>query len=231
MLIRHLRASMGACSTLVCEYLSGSQGTLHMAPRSCSALHGMMPLIINHIMSYTCMKNLMIVHQSTGTSHGSIVNTSVYDKLIILKMKHYIGVCLDGTKQSKGVSYVWRSGAVLNAHSLETFINVVACHTSTQDIVSHMQIEYDVMKHTVVAMSNIEMLHIRASIRGVTSLYIKVLSDSTPYVDEFKFDTSTHTVNLAYYTRILDSTLLSVCMATGIHVITCITLQRRMAQS
>ena len=63
-----------------------------------------MPNIINLIMSYTCMQHLKIEHQDNVSKLASGINSSVYRRFIVLRKKHYVGGCYDGSTEEKGVS-------------------------------------------------------------------------------------------------------------------------------
>ena len=49
-----------------------------MSSKSMLYMNGLVPRIVNHILSYTCLVNLKIEHQDTGIQIGSNIQSSVY---------------------------------------------------------------------------------------------------------------------------------------------------------
>ena len=125
-----------------CEYLSGSKGALAIADANNKYMYGMVPKIVNHIMSYTCLTQLKVEHQETGASTSTGIMSNVYESFVLLSKKHYTSRLFNGGMHDKGISYVRRTGSYLRNIAMRKFLAVLLETSDTTEIVAHIQNEY-----------------------------------------------------------------------------------------
>ena len=108
-----------------CEYLSGSKGALVIADDNNQYMYGIIPKIVNYIMSYTCLTQLKVEHQETGASTSTGIMSNVYQSFVLLSKKHYTSRLFNDEMHDKGISYVRRTGSYLRNTAMRKFLRVL----------------------------------------------------------------------------------------------------------
>ena len=88
-------------------------------------LQGLVPNIVNHIMSYTCLTKLRLGRQETGVQIGHGIHSIVYKAFVLLTKKHYSAKLFDDTHMTKGISFVRRSGAIITDVAYKRFLHIM----------------------------------------------------------------------------------------------------------
>jgi len=201
---------------LVCEYVCGSRGSEQLCPKECSSVRGVVPKIVNAILSYTCANTLELEHQSTGCTTPSGIESCVVSRLLVTARKHYVGLLSDGTTIDKGVSYVRRSGAQLKNECVRRFSMAVMTHSNPTDQVGALTVEY---RHLCAMVRDGKSPHtfvVKTTINGVTGSYIKVDHPNVSNVSLNEFSIGTYNIDAEYYMKIIHDVLSNICKCSGL---------------
>jgi hypothetical protein len=182
-------------------------------------LSNCVPRIINKIMSYTCVSGIKIEHQETGYKTNQGLDTFVFNRMIVLASKHYVARDASGKLYSKGVSYVRRTGSMVQNVATKRFANAILSTSSRSRAVSLLRKEYTSLRTSVLNGKYTELYRVRATKNAITKDYIKVLPHgsrkSAAQYAEFK-DLEKTDVDIDYYLRIIESCLTSMCRCIGL---------------
>ena len=90
-------------------------------------LANMFPGIINNILSFTVVDKLMIEHQTKKFNNvsGASIYTGVFITIAVLAPKMYVARVYEDELQSKGVSYVRRSGSALTSMCDKALLKII----------------------------------------------------------------------------------------------------------
>ena len=200
----------------MCEYLCESGGSSVLCNESFLHLQGVVSRITNHIMSYTCMSELMIEHQPVGCTVRYNISSSVFRRMIVIAKKHYIALLYDMSTHSKGVSYVRRTGSLLKDEATRRFSTAILTQRDRRSMVRGIAAEYRALLGMILHGTNIEMFHISTSVRGVTDRYVKVIHPNIKYVRAVEFNRQIHRLDIDYYKNILIRAIETVGTTIGL---------------
>jgi len=205
----------------LCEYLAGSPGSEFLYPRSMKNIRGLVPNIINHIMSYTCLVDLKIERQDTGIKIGCGIHSSVYKSFVLLTKKHYSAALYDNTHITKGISFVRRSGANITNIAYRRFIGVMQRYPIGSKMIEAIRNEYRGLHTNIMSAShtNDSYMIIRTTVMGITDDYVSVLYSTqlkSIKVLRSEFNRNTMKYNKDYYIDILNRCLRSILDALKI---------------
>lgn len=199
----------------LCEYLAASPGSERLYSSHMTTVRGLVPKIVNRIMSYTCLTDLKVERQDTGVKIGDGISSSVYKSFVLLTKKHYSAALRDDTHITKGISFVRRSGAIITDIAYRRFINIMQQNSTPSSIVKDIRREYRSLYVQVTKGSGLNHAYmvIRTTVMGITDDYISVLvsSDKQPIkVLKSEYNDSTMVYNTKYYLGLLDRCLASI---------------------
>eukprot|EP00978_Attheya_sp_CCMP212_P039095 scaffold200228_cov58-Attheya_sp.AAC.1 len=201
-----------------CEYLSGSKGALAIADANNQYMYGIIPTIVNHIMSYTCLTQLKVEHQETGASTSTGIMSNVYESFVLLSKKHYTSRLFNGEMHDKGISYVRRTGSYLRNVAMRKFLKVLLETSDTNEILQRVQNEYRALK-AAVQRGESRLMVVRTTDMGYTGDYVNICirgSNQSTRVQASMFDPRTMYYDRKYYVAILMRCLEAIIGATGL---------------
>lgn len=200
----------------VCEYICDSKGATVLTGRQHNHLRGLVPKILRHIMSYTCVAELNAEHASTGCILKYGIESRTYKRLIVMQKKHYIGMHHDGSRDSKGVSYVRRTGADLKDKALMMYSNVVLKYESLGEKVRHLRLQHRRLLNMIDQGTPLSLFHLYVSVMGNRGCYIKVLHPNVKYVPAKDPSLGSYTIDSGYYRKIVEDVLTTICSSIGL---------------
>mmetsp|Transcript_2713 Transcript_2713/g.7222 ORF Transcript_2713/g.7222 Transcript_2713/m.7222 type:complete len:926 (+) Transcript_2713:17548-20325(+) len=207
---------------ILCEYLSNSKGSQVLDTNSSlnhlhnSWLRGIIPKIVNIIMSYTCVCDLVIEHQETGAKLRFDIESCVFKRFLIMQKKHYIGLVDTDSTYSKGVSYVRRSGAMLKDEALKLFSNAVLKSKNRDEALRLMTLYYKRLCRCITSASPIKLFYLQLTLQGVSGMYVKVKHPNFTYMKLSEFQSKFYELDSDYYKNILVRVLDTVCRSIGL---------------
>ena len=199
----------------VAEILCDSKGLNMAYNSSLGHLRGLVPKLINKILSYTCVNKLLIEHESTGHVTEQGIHSSVRKRFLILKKKNYVSMLQDYSIKSKGVSYVRRTGAALRDDTLLCFVRVALEEDNPTDQRRCLAFQY---KRFVMSVNNktpVTLFHIRQTVGGKTGNYLKIAHPNINYISVADFSVGVYKLDQRYYTSIIMKSLDAVCRCIG----------------
>lgn len=200
----------------LCEYLSGAKGSISMLDHRCMYAYGLIPKLVNRVLSYSCLSQLCTEHQPTGACSDEGIENCVLRRFMIMQKKHYIALKTDGTKLSKGVSYVRRSGCELKDEAMRRFSDIVLTYPDMEKCISRMVGDYKYMQRMVIRADPIHIFKIRTTVRGVPGTYLKISHPSPSYIPCNEFNSTVHQLDFIYYQKILVDAATTVCVCMGL---------------
>jgi hypothetical protein len=114
-------------------------------------LKGIIPKVVNDIMSFTIMTDLKIEQRYMNARYDQ-ANTSlsgVYDVMCIIAPKIYIARSGKDDILAKGISYVRRSGSMLRSVADKNFIDVVINTIDTRQVYEALSHRYGVVRSLI----------------------------------------------------------------------------------
>ena len=210
------------------EYLAGSPGSDALCNQHMHNIRGLVPRIVNRVMSFTCLVDLKIETQDTKVTVDGSIKSRVYKSFVLLAKKHYSAALHDGTHMTKGIAYVRRSGAVLTNMAYKRFIHVLQTSTSLTEMQTRLQDEYRLLRHKVCynQTRNARYMVIKTTVVGVTDEYVSVIMrGQTKPVQVLKasYNPKFMVYNTKYYTTLLDKCMQSVLKALDIDDVASVT--------
>ena len=190
----------------LCEYIAGSSGTSDMFGSEMRYMNGLIPKIVNEVMSYTCLTRLRVEHQETGVALDSHIQSNVYMSFCLLARKHYIAKLYDLSVTSKGVSYVRRTGSVLGNVANIAFLKILIESQDRDYIALAVSREYNALKIAVTRQKRHNLMIVRQSVMGDTHDYVNVVRKGTGVKERIlasSFTTRSMSYDVQYYYDIL----------------------------
>lgn len=133
----------------------------------------------------------------------------LFNRMVILSSKHYMARNFDGTVCSSGISYIRRTGSLLQDTCFKEFLDIIVLPFGLSTMKRELGISHYRFKNSIMSGSNREIFKIRSTKRGKTFDHIRVTGKNTKQV-EFEY-MGAETVDITYYVSILDSCLKLVC--------------------
>ena len=193
----------------LCEYLAVSSGSEDLYPRRMSTICGLVPKIVNHVMSYTYLVDLKIERQDTGVQIGNSIQSGVYKSFVLLTKKHYSAMLHDDTHITKGISFVRRSGAVITDIAYRRFINVMQRYHGQATIIDAIKNDYRVLRAQIISdrSTTTACMVVRSTVMGITDDYINVLvgpQRNPVRVLKLEYNSNTMVYDKRYYIDLLE---------------------------
>ena len=201
------------------EYMSGSERYNDIRTGHFRNMSGCITGIINNIMSFTCTNLLRLESQETGVETTDGRDTFVFERMMVLASKHYVARDMNGEFYSKGVSYVRRTGSVVQNTAARAFGSIILSTSSLKDAVQCLRVEYAKIVSQIKSQRDLNLYRVRATRSAVTGDYVKVIpvgsrelaaryAEFGSYEDE--------ELDLEYYIQAVDSCLRSICRCIGL---------------
>jgi hypothetical protein len=189
-------------------------------------MNGLIPRIVNKVMSYTCLPQLKVEHQETGVSLDSQIQSSVYMSFCLLARKHYCAKLCDGSLTSKGVSYVRRTGSVLANVAIIAFMRILMRSQDREYIAAAICREHNALRIAISSQQRDNLMVVRESIMGHTNNYVNIVWKATGIRERVlasSFTAKSMVFDTQYYQSILKRCVQRCVVCAGIqdaHAIT-----------
>jgi DNA polymerase elongation subunit (family B) len=208
------------------EYVCGNGWLDNSLDRFIGTTRGIVPKIVNEILSYTFLSGLKVEHQSSGKFKDSGNERYVSKYLMVMTAKHYVIQDMTGDLHSKGVSYVRRTGSAIVDMASKRFIDIVFCHGCGTKALEELRREYERLRNMLVLGKDKGLYKVRATVNGATRDYIRIKpphgnTKGLQYIEFGSYDmenmsNKSMAIDLEYYISQMRSSLKKVCLCVGL---------------
>ena len=181
-------------------------------------LRGIIPRIINYIISFTNLAALRIKQQGDGSKSSISGEWEVYRRMAVFAWKHYVFRCYDGLMVTKGLSYVRRSGVLLEDGCLERFISCLTEEYNRDSVMSELRTAFIMLRSTLEQRTNMSLFKVSRSKHGKQQDYLIIFkrreNSNTAMLYDL-YNATDHRLFMRYYNKVLNAALLEVCEYIG----------------
>jgi hypothetical protein len=96
--------------------------------------------------------------------------------MIVLASKHYVAKDHSGRLYSKGVSYVRRTGSVVQNMAAKAFTEVVLSTTLLKEAIRGLKFQYNRIIVQIRSGKHLDLYKIRATRNAITTNFVKIIS-------------------------------------------------------
>jgi DNA polymerase elongation subunit (family B) len=224
--LRHLKTTLGLDSYHAREYLCGNLWITELKDKHLARLSGIVPKLVNEILSYTALGGLKVEHQSAGSFKESGHERYVLHKMMVFTSKHYVSKDMTGELHSKGVSYVRRTGSSITDIAMRRFIDVALSCELKEDCIESLRREYNRLILSLDTGRDKEVYRVRGTSNGMTRDYVRLNSklrdERKCKYAEFKEyysgveDINVDDMDLNFYSNQVKASLNAVCRCIGL---------------
>lgn len=229
--MQYIMNVLGCSEHEACSLLSANENVYYVPNRHITMMQGVVPKIVNMILSFTHLTDLKVEHQdvSDSTILGQGLPDRVHKRMIILAKKHYATINNQDEIESKGVAYVRRTGSVLRDACTKRFISIILKSQDREQAIIALNRRYNCIRSSLMLQTNVDIYDIVATVDGKTGRYRKVIDSinrKSKYIEvdnmndweEFEYNQLDNTeIDSRYYLDILDRCMDSVSKTFGFH--------------